>query len=347
MFKKFVCGLTAIAFVFVLVACEKQPKIINLTGKTMGTTYHIKYIDRGEVKLSAEQLQAQVEQQLHLVNQQMSTYIADSEISQFNQSQNVNQPMPISAAFATVVAEAIQLNQLTQGGLDITVGPLVNLWGFGPEHRPDKQPTPEQIEQRRAWIGLDKLQLTQQAEQAYLTKTVPQLYIDLSSIAKGYGVDLVADTLEQNAIVNYMVEIGGEIRAKGKNIEEKSWQIAIEKPTNIGERSPQLVIGLENMAMATSGDYRIYFEENGQRFSHEIDPTTGYPIQHNLASITVLNPSAMTADGLSTGLFVLGADKALEIAEQQGLAIYLIMKQGDHFESKMSSEFKRLTGINE
>lgn len=312
----------------------------------MGTTYHIKYIDKGEAKQNPEQVQAEIEAQLKEVNRQMSTYIKDSEISLFNQSQAVNQPFDIAKGFAQVVAEAIRLNKITAGGLDITVGPLVNLWGFGPEDRPEKQPSAEQIAQRQQWVGLDKLKLQQTGDQYQLIKSIPELYIDLSSIAKGYGVDIVAHTLENNHIDNYMVEIGGEIRAKGKNIEDKYWQIAIEKPLPSAQKAAQFVIGLNNMAMATSGDYRIYFEQDGKRFSHEIDPQTGYPIQHNLASITVLADNTMTADGLSTGLFVLGAEKALAIAEQQKLAIYLIVKQGEGFVTQMSSEFKRLSEQN-
>ena len=136
-------------------------------------------------------------------------------------------------------------------------------------------------------------------------------------------------------------------QAKGKNIEGKPWQIAIEKPTTTGERAVEAVIGLDNMGMASSGDYRIYFEENGKRFAHEIDPKTGYPIQHHLASITVLAPTSMTADGLSTGLFVLGEDKALEVAEKNNLAVYLIIKTDNGFVTKSSSAFKKLTETKE
>ena len=231
---------------------------------------------------------------------------------------------------------------------------MVNLWGFGPEKHPERKPTAEQLAERQAWVGIDKLKLTQRDGKFYLEKSVPQLYVDLSSIAKGFGVDLVAETLEHIGAKHYMVEIGGEIRAKGKNIEGKDWQIAIEKPSFDGSRSVEQVIGLKDLAMATSGNYRIYFEENGQRFAHEIDPKTGYPIQHHLASITVLHPSTMTADGLSTGLFVLGADglstglfvlgeeKALEVAEKEQIPVYLIIKTENGFETKMSSTFSAL-----
>ncbi|MEE6075568.1 FAD:protein FMN transferase [Avibacterium paragallinarum] len=331
----------ALLLVSSLTACQKDPEIVTLSGKTMGTTYHIKYIT-AEATQSAADTHEGVEKILKDVNDKMSTYIPTSELSRFNQNRAVDTPIEISADLAKVIGEAIRLNKVTQGALDVTVGPLVNLWGFGPEKRVEKAPTQQQLDERRAWVGIEKLTLSESAGKFYLEKTVPELYVDLSSIAKGFGVDQVADYLESLHIDNYMVEIGGEIRAKGNNSENKPWQIAIEKPTTGGSRSVEQVVGLHNLAMATSGDYRIYFEENGVRYSHEINPQTGRPIQHHLASITVLDPSSMTADGLSTGLFVLGEDEALKVAEQQQLAVYLIIKTESGFEVKMSSAFKQL-----
>ncbi|PJG82446.1 FAD:protein FMN transferase [Caviibacterium pharyngocola] len=330
-------------FVLLLTGCDKSPEIVTLTGKTMGTTYTIKYIDQGEVKNKSDAIHQQIELILKDVNAKMSTYIPTSELSRFNQFTQTDTPVEISADLAKVIAEAIRLNQVTQGALDVTVGPLVNLWGFGPDKRVEKQPSAEQINERRAWVGIEKLKLEQSAGKFFLEKSVPQLYIDLSSIAKGFGVDQAADYLESQNALNYMVEIGGEIRTKGKNIEGKNWQIAIEQPNFDGDRSVAQVIGLHNIAMATSGDYRNYFEENGLRFSHEIDPKTGMPIQHRLASITVLAPSSMTADGLSTGLFVLGEEKALEVAEQQNIPVYLIIKTDNGFETKTSSAFRKMS----
>ncbi|AOF53429.1 thiamine biosynthesis protein ApbE [Rodentibacter caecimuris] len=340
--KKILSGLLVVAFACSLAACKKDPEVISLSGKTMGTTYHVKYIDDGSVSENLQNTHEQIEYILKDVNAKMSTYIKDSELSRFNQNTQVNTPIEISADFAKVLAEAIQLHQVTEGALDVTVGPVVNLWGFGPEKRPERQPTAEQLAERQAWVGLDRITLDMSGNIPTLSKSVPQVYIDLSSIAKGFGVDQVAEKLEQLNAQNYMVEIGGEIRAKGKNAEGKPWQIAIEKPNMTGERAVENVIGLNNMAMATSGDYRIYFEENGKRFAHEIDPKTGYPIQHHLASITVFSPTTMTADGLSTGLFVLGEEKALEVAEKNDLAIYLIIKTANGFETKISSAFKKL-----
>lgn len=344
--KKMIGGLLAVAMALSLTACQKETQIISLSGKTMGSTYHIKYLDEGNMQ-DPQQVHADIEAVLKDVNQKMSTYIKDSELSLFNQNTQINTPIEISADFAKVMAEAIRLNKVTDGALDVTVGPVVNLWGFGPEKRPERQPTPEQLKERQAWVGIDKIALDMNGKTPTLTKFIPQVYVDLSSIAKGFGVDQVADKLAELKAQNYMVEIGGEIRAKGKNAEGKPWQIAIEKPSTTGERAVENIIGLDNMGMATSGDYRIYFEENGQRFAHEIDPKTGYPIQHHLASITVLAPTTMTADGLSTGLFVLGEDKALALAEQQNIPVYLIIKTAQGFETKMSSAFKKLTETKE
>lgn len=345
--KKLISGIMTVAVALSLVACQKETKVISLSGKTMGTTYHVKYLDDGSMSATPEKAHEEIEAVLKDVNAKMSTYKKDSELSLFNQSTQVNTPVEISRDFATVLAEAIRLNKVTEGALDVTVGPVVNLWGFGPEKRVERQPTPEQLAERQAWVGIDKITLDMSGDKPMLSKVLPQVYIDLSSIAKGFGVDQVAEKLEQLKAQSYMVEIGGEIRAKGKNIEGKSWQIAIEKPSETGERAVETVLGLNNMGMASSGDYRIYFEENGKRFSHEIDPKTGYPIQHHLASITVLAPTSMTADGLSTGLFVLGEDKALEVAEQHNIPVYLIIKTENGFETRISSAFKKLTEAKE
>ncbi len=325
-----------------LVACEKSPEMVTLTGKTMGTTYSVKYVDNGQFQINSEAMHAGIESVLRDVNNKMSTYIASSELSMFNQYTQIDTPIEISADLATVLAESIRLNKVTDGALDVTIGPIVNLWGFGPEKRTTPESMEEQLEKRRAWVGIEKLVLTQEGEKFFLQKAVPQLYIDLSSIAKGFGVDKVAAYVSSQGADNYLVEIGGEIRAKGKNLEGKDWQIAIEKPSFDGSRAVSQIIGLKNLAMATSGNYRNYFEENGRRFSHEIDPKTGYPIDHRLASITVLADSTMTADGLSTGLYVLGEEKALEVAEKYNLLVYLITKTEKGFEARMSSAFEKL-----
>lgn len=335
-------GGLMLCIAWLLSACQPETKAVALTGKTMGTTYHIKYIENGDQKVSSAEAHKQIDLILQDVNNKMSTYIPTSELSLFNQLREVNTPVDISADLGEVIAEAIRLNKVTEGALDITVGPIVNLWGFGPEHHADKEPSTKEISERQNWVGIDKISLIEQEGRFRLQKHMPQVYIDLSSIAKGFGVDQVANYLDSIHIQNYMVEIGGEIRAKGKNAENQPWQIAIEQPTFDGRQVVQQIIGLTDGAMATSGDYRNYFEQNGKRYSHEIDPATGYPIQHKLASITVFAPTSMTADGLSTGLFVLGEEKALEIAEREKLAVFLIVKEEKGYRTVVSSELKKI-----
>lgn len=332
-------------FSLFLTACEKAPEQITLQGKTMGTTYTVKYIDNGEVKglANPEKIKSELDGLLVEVNNQMSTYQQDSEISRFNQLKEANQAVEISQDFAKVVAEAIRLNKMTEGALDVTVGPLVNLWGFGPDKRLNKVPSDEQIKERSSYVGIDKISLKTDSK-PMLTKSEPNLYLDLSSIAKGFGVDKLAEHLEKIGLSNYLIEIGGELRGKGKNLQGLDWRIAIEQPIMEQAQSVQITVPLHNLGMATSGNYRNYFDdENGNRLSHIIDPQKLSPVSHNLASITVLAPTTMTADGLSTGLFVLGAEKALALAEREKLAIFLIVKSGDKFETQMSSEFKKLT----
>ncbi len=350
-FKTSFIWLLSVTGALLLAACDnKTPTQIVLEGKTMGTTYHVKYIDDGKTEHlpQPEKVQAQLDMLLKTVNNEMSTYQKDSQISSFNQFNQVNQVVSVSNDFATVVEEAIRLNKMTEGALDVTVGPLVNLWGFGPDKRLNKVPTNEQILERAKSVGIDKIEVRfsdndRQNGKGLLIKKEPNLYLDLSSIAKGFGVDKLARHLEMLGIENYLVEIGGELRGKGHNLKGVPWRIAIEKPEFTQGTSSQITVPLHNLGMATSGNYRNYFEdEQGNRLSHIIDPKTLRPISHNLASITVFAPTAMTADGLSTGLFVLGAEKAIEVAERENLAIFLIIKKGEGYETKMSTAFEKL-----
>lgn len=302
----------------------------HLQGNTMGTTYNIKVV--GE-NLDVEKLQQGIDQELEQLNQEMSTYITDSELSKFNQSTSLDS-LEISAGLSRVVKEAIRLGKLSDGALDVTVGPLVNLWGFGPEYRPETVPSDELLATTKARVGLDKLVF----EDGKLGKTIPNLYVDLSTIAKGYGVDLVAEFIEANGISNYLIEIGGEMRLKGFKHTGELWHVAIEKPLSTERAVHQIIIPKDN-AVATSGDYRIYFEADGQRFSHIIDPETGKPINHKLVSVTVIHPSSMTADGLSTAMMVMGEKKALAFAEENDLAVYIIAKTDHGFVEQSTVKF--------
>jgi thiamine biosynthesis lipoprotein len=319
------------------VGCTPSPvsEEVLLTGKTMGTTYSIKFVTDKPVKQT--QLQAGIDASLAKVNQQMSTYIKDSELSRFNQLAST-EPIAVSKELAKVIGEGIRLGELTAGKLDITVGPLVNLWGFGgfgPNSRPETIPSDEQIVRAKSLIGYHKLNLID----GKLSKSQAQLYVDLSTIAKGYGVDVVANLLEQQKITNYLVEIGGEMRLSGVKANGQPWRVAVEKPVS-GERAVQVVFSPGKNAVATSGDYRNYYEENGVRYSHIIDTDTGYPINHKLVSVTVVHPSSMTADGLSTALMTLGTEQGKKFAEQHQLAVYMITKTATGFEEFMSEQFK-------
>ncbi|OAT24702.1 FAD:protein FMN transferase [Proteus myxofaciens] len=331
--RKIMNWVMMLCALFLLSACGEKQQVLN--GETMGTYYSIKYVPDSHSP-SQEVLQKEIDRILEEVNDQMSTYRPQSELSLFNQSREINKPFPVSAATAKVVSESIRINKMTQGSLDVTVGPLVNLWGFGPEGRFTHQPSADELEKRRQWIGIDYLEVQGNA----LIKKIPELYVDLSSIAKGYGVDAVAEYLISQHITNYMVDIGGEVRTQGVNGKDKPWRIAIEKPANDGtNQSVQLIIEPGDNSIATSGDYRNYFEEEGIRYSHTIDPTTGRPIKHNLASITVIVPTCMSADGISTGLNVLGPEKGLQVANELNIPVFMIVKTENGFEERYSKAF--------
>jgi len=307
---------------------------ILLQGRTMGTTYNIKVVATKE-QLIALNLQQKIDAALEQVNQEMSTYIPSSEISIFNNAKST-EAIEVSPGFARVLKESIRLGELSEGKLDVTVGPLVNLWGFGPEQRPETIPSDEVLAATKKRVGLQNLVL----EGNLLSKKVPDLYVDLSTTAKGYGVDVVAELIESNGFTNYLVEIGGEMRLKGFKHTGELWAIAIEKPLT-NERSVQQVIIPKDNAVATSGDYRIYFEAEGQRFSHIIDPDTGKPIKHNLVSVTVIHPSSMTADGLSTTLMVMGMEQGMVFAVKNDLAALFIAKTENGFDEQFTVKFKQ------
>jgi len=329
-------SLAIITVVIFLTACfpSKDPSkdAILLQGHTMGTTYNIKVVVKND-PVKIEKLQSDIDDLLKQVNQEMSTYIPTSELSLFNKSIST-QPVKISRGLQRVIKESMRLGQMSGGKLDITIGPLVNLWGFGPENHPEKVPSDKVLSAIKTRIGLKYLSL----EGDKLTKAIPELYLDLSTTAKGYGVDVVAELIEENGIENYLVEIGGEMRVKGFKASGELWHIAIEKPMTDVRSVHQILVPKDN-AVATSGDYRNYFEADGTRFSHIIDPDTAKPINHKLVSVTVIHPSSMTADGLSTAMMVMGEDKAFEFANQHDIAAYIISKTDNGFKEKITVKF--------
>lgn len=304
----------------------------------MGTTYNVKFVSIDAV--NKLELTQQIEQSLIDINLLMSTYIQDSELSRFNQWNSIK-PFPISATTLKVLNEAKRLSDMSEGMLDVTVGPLVNLWGFGPKSQPVKIPTEALINMTRKLVGIDKLTIGP----SWASKAEPALYVDLSTIAKGYAVDQLAELLGTHAITNYLVEIGGEMRLSGVKASGTPWKIAIEKPET-EQRAVQKIISIGTNAVATSGDYRNYYESDGVRYSHLINPNTGYPISHNLVSVTVVHPSSMTADGLATALNVMGKEKALALAETFNIAVLLITKEKDSFTEYTSAKFEQLVTVH-
>ena len=322
--------VTALALCLLLSSACSEDKaaspLLTLDGLTMGTTYSVK-INESKLPFSAELINANLNDILIDINQKMSTYIEDSELSLINQN-NSGDWLVLSGDLYYVLNEASTVSAITLGKFDITVGPLVNMWGFGPFAQTETIPSDADINDALAEVGFDKISL--RFENPAIKKLNPALYIDLSGIAKGYAVDLMADYLEQIGIANYMVEIGGEIRAKGVNQKKTNWRIGIEKPLT-DKRSVQRIIKLDNIAMATSGDYRNYFEKDGVRYSHTIDPVTGRPITHNLVSVTVLHESATRADALATGFLVMGKELAYDLAMKNELAVLFIERSDSTF----------------
>lgn len=311
---------------------------VLLQGRTMGTTYNIKVVAT-EKQVIELKLQQQIDAALEKVNQEMSTYIPDSELSKFNQSTSTT-PIAVTPGLARVLKESIRLGKLSDGKLDVTVGPLVNLWGFGPEQRPETVPSDELLAATKKRVGLQNLIL----EDNLLSKKRSDLYVDLSTIAKGYGVDVVAELIESNGFTHYLVEIGGEMRLRGFKHTGELWAIAIERPIldqSGEERAVHQVVIPKDNAVATSGDYRNYFEADGRRFSHIIDPETGKPIDHNLVSVTVIHPSSMTADGLSTTMMVMGMEKGMAFATENNLAALFISKTENGFDERFTVKFKQ------
>jgi thiamine biosynthesis lipoprotein len=322
----------ALLLIALLAGCEREPQSYRLEGPIFGTGFHVTfYGDYDDDRLA--EIEKSVKASLDKVDRLMSTYKPDSELSRFNRAP-VGQPFELSPETAEVVREAIRIGDMSGGAFDVTIGSAVNLWGFGPDKHPDRIPSDAQVAAALEQVDYRALHLDGNT----LTKSKP-VYVDLSAIAKGYGVDQVARALDAQGVTSYLVEVGGEIRTRGDKPDGQPWRIAVEKPVS-NERAVQRIIELDDSAVATSGDYRNYFEENGKRYSHTIDPRTGRPITHHLVSVTVLAADCMTADALATAVDVLGPEAGFEMAKRENLAVYLVVKTSDGFETRVSEAFQ-------
>ena len=336
------CSLALL--VLALTACAPEPEpappeppaIVSLRGQIFGTSWLVSLRVPENSIVSSTSVQSAVEIELARIDGVMSTWKVDSELSLLNASES-GVWYALSEELMQLLSLARELHQQSDGAFDITIGPLVNLWGFGPDGKPESTPPRMFIDAARERVGIDKFELD--PANGRIRKSA-DIYLDLSAVAKGYAVDAVGDLLRARGVANYLVEIGGEIRVGGEKQEGEPWQIGVESPTS-SERGLQRVLALSDIGMATSGDYRNYFSEDGKRYSHIIDPVTGAPIEHNLASVTVLHPSVARADAWATALLVLGAERGLAVAESNGLAVFMLVKEGEEFVERYSSEFQR------
>ncbi len=271
------------------------------------------------------------------VNRLMSTYLEDSQVSRFNRV-DVTQWFPVHTDVMVVLREAQRVNQITTGAFDITVQPLMDLWGFGRHKRTTEPPSEQTLRKVRESVGFDKLQL--RGEPPAIRKTIPELTIDLSAIAKGYAVDKVADFLESLGALHYLVEIGGEIRAKGRNAQNQPWRIGVERPTP-GVREAHRVFAVGETGVATSGDYRNFIDLGERRYAHIIDPATGYPVPLSESAVTVIHPQTMTADALATALMVMGPQQGLRFADEHGLAVLFVSRDKGAYRERASAAFTK------
>lgn len=328
-----------IAVLALLGGCSPQEQVESFGGPTMGSTYSVQYV-RDANTPPIDDLKQRVQSILDEVDAQMSTYRADSTIEVFNQGPAGCTVVPEPVRHLVLYGE--QLSQASNGAFDLTVEPLLNLWGFGPQGQAWKVPSDEALAEVRKDFGHQWLKV----EGDQLCKDREAIQVDFNSIAAGYAVDRIATALEESGVARYLVEATGELKAKGKKPDNQPWRIAIEAPET-AQRTAQRIIALDGYGVSTSGDYRNFFEENGQRYSHTLDPRTGAPIQHNLAAVTVVHPSALEADGLSTLLMVLGPDEGYRFADEHGLLAFFVSRSEEGFVTHSTPAFSAFIDAQE
>jgi FAD:protein FMN transferase len=321
-------GLLMGCLVLGLAGCSTEDDYRRYAGETMGTYYQVTAQCPGDVG-------GLIEAELVAVNAEMSTYLPDSDLSRFN-SAAMGDWFPVPETVVGVVDVALELSRSSAGAFDVTVGPLVNLWGFGPEAG-HGVPESAAIAAVLSRVGFESLEARRAP--AALRKS-RDLYVDLSAIAKGHGVDRVAERLMEAGCANLLVDIGGEVRGRGVNPRGAPWRIGVEVPDPASMGGIQRIVQVADAALATSGDYRNFIELNGRRFSHTIDPRTGYPVEHALASVTVVHDSAMWADGYATLLNVLGPDAGWTYAMDHQLAVLFVVRGESGFEERYTPPFE-------
>jgi thiamine biosynthesis lipoprotein len=318
--------------------CDAQREHL-IQGRTMGTTYHVKVVT-GEFEGVAAGLKEKIDTRLVEINGSMSTYQRDSEISRFNNLKQAGQTFEVSADFLQVMMTAKTIFELSEGAWDGTVNPLVDLWGFGRAGRQRTVPPKHKIAALMPGIGFKNIQILPTGA---LVKKNRLITLDLSSIAKGYGVDQVAEIVFKAGFKNYLVEIGGEIFASGKRQDGKLWRIGINRPRkDAASNEVYKIVDLNNQGFATSGDYRNFFEADGIRYSHVIDPRTGYPVSNRIVSVSIIAVNCTLADGLATAVMVMGAEKGLDLINRlEGVeGLIITEKPNGSLEAYFSKRFE-------
>jgi len=304
---------TAILAVSLLVSCVKPEKKVMFQGQAQGTNYAITYFDyKGRV------FQTQIDSILEEFDLSVSMWVPESIISRTNRGDSLVKP---DAWFTDIFNRSVAISENTGGAFDFTIGPLVNAWGFGFKGKMKMDSL--LVDSLRALVDFRAVRL----DNGKIIKDKAEIQFDFNAIAQGYAVDVTGNFLESKGVKNYLIDIGGEVLGKGQKPDGSSWIVGIENPAtdSLAERSLNSKVKLKNKALATSGNYRKYYEENGIRYSHTIDPKTGYPVRHSLLSVSVLADDCATADGYATAFMVMGFEKAKAFAENQpGLEAYFI-----------------------
>ena len=317
-----------------LLGCEADQGRHELSGSTMGTAWNLSYYASPKNRSSEPELvRSKVEDRLLHLNTILSNYVDDSEISRLNALPS-GKYSSISPELIKVFNVALQISKLTNGIYDISISPLVELWGFGPSLPRFHIPSIEEIAANRLLVGLDEIIIDE--ENNTILKSSARSF-DLSSLGKGYAVDVISDDLKNLGISNFLFEIGGELFASGTPAQDRLWKVAVKSPLP-NSSGISKIFSLSEVAVATSGDYQNFFEHQNIRYSHIIDPITGFPIQRDLVSATVIAKDAMTADAFATAFILLGSEKAIALANQRNLAVYLIKKDGEKYIELMSSK---------
>ena len=324
-----------------LAACGGGTGQVELIGSTMGTQFSVK-LPNGLGDQDALKLQKAIQAVLDATDASLSTYKPDSELSRFNKNSSVDW-QPVGPVFCHMVERSLEISAATGSAFDITVGPLVDLWGFGPGEMIDVPPIDGDIDALLSSIGFENLH-TDCARPA-IRKDIPDLTLDMSAIGKGHAADRVAELLATLSFDSFLVEVGGELSIRGLNSRGEPWAIGIEAPLP-NAREPHTIVHLTDTAMATSGDYRNFFEADGKIYSHTIDTRTGRPVTHTLASVTVVDEKAWRADALATALLVMGPEDGMAFAEREGLAVLMLLRADDGIEERQTAAFKAFRDIS-